>query len=406
MIIVITHTDFRLYWPARIAALNALLCSHGHTLLTIEIAGKGSPYDFAGKSQPPDALNWTCLFPDKKMEEIPSREASLALSNKLDGVNPDIVVAGSIAFSSGATAVRWCKSNNKPVVIFDNARLQDVPRSWFVNYIKRCIYKNVDAVISPAPSQSDAFEYWGVEKSRIFFGLNVIDNEWFSSHVEQYKKDKDRIREELDLPDQFILGVGRFIEIKNWLTLLHTFSEIKQVSSSTRWSIVLVGNGPEKHNITHYCKNHPDIDIVIKPFATQKDLCKYYSLATAVILPSFGETWGLVINEAMAAGLPVLVSDQCGCVQSLVEDNKNGYIFPPNDSKTLSEVLQRFMNITPAERILMGNQSSKKIQSWSLDSFSNAVWQAIEHGIRSPIERKRIIELFIIKSWKGRYRPT
>ncbi len=407
MNIVITHTDFRLYWPSRIAALKDLLFSHGHTLHTIEIAGKGSPYAFSQTNPPSHSLNWICLFPERTMESISGREASIALSNKLDEINPDVVLAGAIAFPSGATAVNWCKSRKKPVVIFDNARLQDVPRSWFINFIKRCIYRNVDAVISPAPSQADAFEYWGVEKSRLFFGLNVVDNDWFSSQVGQYQTLKDVIRKELEVPDQFILGVGRFVEKKNWLNLLIAFSAIKQDTHKNKYGIVLIGDGPEKNKITHYCRKHPNIHVIIRPFVSQTDLCKYYALAAAVILPSsYGETWGLVINEAMAASLPVLVSDQCGCAHSLVEDNKNGYTFSPNEEKEFIDVLQRFIAKPTIERILMGTRSNEIISNWSLDRFSQAAWQAIEHSVQFPVKRTRLIESFIIKYWKGRYRPT
>ena len=137
-------------------------------------------------------------------------------------------LAGAIAFPAGATVVRWCKSRKKQVVIFDKARLQDVPRSWFVNFIKRCIYRNVDAVISPAPSQAEAFEYWGVKKERIFFGLNVVDNEWFASRVDKCRNIKKLNHKELGLPEQFFLGVGRLIEKKNWRELVEAFAEVKQ----------------------------------------------------------------------------------------------------------------------------------------------------------------------------------
>ena len=406
MNIVITHTDFRLYWPARISALNDLLCAHGHTLHTIEIAGKGSPYAFSETKQPSHSSNWTCLFPERTMESISGREASRALSNKLDEINPDVVLAGAIAFPSGATAVNWCKSKKNPVVIFDNARLKDVPRSWFVNFIKRCIYRNVDAVISPAPSQAEAFEYWGVDTKRLFFGLNVVDNDWFSSRVNQYKKVKNQIRKELEVPEQFILGVGRFIKKKNWLTLLAAFSELKQDTHKNKWAIVLVCDGPEKNIITHYCKKHPNINIIIKPFASQEDLCKYYTLAAAVILPSsYGETWGLVINEAMAASLPVLVSDQCGCAQSLVINKTNGYLFSANESGDITRALQLFINNSTTAKTLMGKRSSEIISHWSLDRFSQAAWQAIEHSLQFPIKNNQLIDSLIIKCWKGRYRP-
>ena len=405
MHIVITHTDFRLYWPARIAALNDLLRSHGHTLQVIEIAGKGSPYSFAAKNSNISSLDWTCLFPERKMESLTGREAAKALWDQLERIKPDVVIAGAIAFPSGATAVRWCKSRYKPVVIFDNARLQDVPRSWLVNFIKKCIYRNVNAVISPAPSQAGAFEYWGVERERIFFGLNVVDNAWFSSRVDTFRSNKNLLLEELGLPEQFILGVGRLIEKKNWLQLVEAFAEVNQGILEKKWALVLVGEGPDKSKIKTFCKSRPLADVIMRPFASQEELCKYYALASAVVLPSSFETWGLVVNEAMAAVLPVLVSDQCGCADSLVEHGKNGYLFSPNNKSALIEVLQRFMNKDSDERIAMGKRSIEIISEWSLDRFSQAAWQAIEHAQKNPVRKKSFIDSLIIANWKGRYRP-
>jgi glycosyltransferase involved in cell wall biosynthesis len=339
------------------------------------------------------------------MESLTGNEAASALWDQLEKINPDIVIAGAIAFPSGATAVHWCKSKRKPVVIFDDVRLQDVQRSWFVNFVKRHIYRNVDAVISPSRSQSKTFEYWGVKRERIFFGLDVVDNDWFAKRVQKYKKNLVGIREELDLPEQFILGVGRFIEVKNWINLLISFAEVDKKISKKKWSLVLVGDGPEKYKIESLCNDRQIENVVIKSFVSQEDLCKYYSLASAVILPSISETWGLVINEAMASSLPVLVSDQCGCVESLVEDGKNGYLFSPKNNSEMTKIIERFFGNDHETKISMGKRSVEIICKWSLEIFSKAVWNAIEYSIKYPIIKISVSDSIIINNWKGRYRP-
>jgi hypothetical protein len=75
----------------------------------------------------------------------------------------------------------------------------------------------VDAVISPSLTQAPSFEYWGVDRNRIFIGLNVIHNHWFSSRVKNYRQNLNSIRNELSLPKKYILGVGRLVHKKNWL---------------------------------------------------------------------------------------------------------------------------------------------------------------------------------------------
>lgn len=407
MKIVITHTDFRLYWPSRLAALSRLIREKGHSLQVIEIAGKGSPYAFSGSSAVPTDLDWICLFPDRAMETLSIQEASAALFDKLEELQPAVVLAGSIAFSSGATAVRWCKIRGKPVVIFDNSRLKDVPRSWFVNFIKKCIYNNVDAVISPAPSQANAFEYWGVDSERIFFGLNVVDNSWFATRVEHLSQDPNRFREEMKMPRQFILGIGRLVEKKNWIKLVEAFNVARLTKPNNDWYLVLVGDGPMKVDLEKLCKSPGYSNVILRPFVSQEDLCKYYALTSALILPShYGETWGLVVNEAMACGLPVLVSNQCGCAETLVEPGKNGYLFSPDDKSELVEVLEHFFGYDFQLRLAMGERSKEIISKWSLDRFSQGAWQAIQYSLQCQLGAPSFFDALIINYWKGRYRPV
>ena len=148
MKVVITHTDFRIYWPARLRALTAYLNNKDIELEIIEIAGAGSPYDFSGNSAS-HPTNWHCLFPNKRMEDVLPSDANLALRRKLDDLQPDIVFAGAIAFPSGAVAVRYAIERKNKVIIFDNARLEDVPRSWLVDCIKKRIYSCTDDVLCP-----------------------------------------------------------------------------------------------------------------------------------------------------------------------------------------------------------------------------------------------------------------
>lgn len=407
MRIAIAHTDFRLYWPARLNALSQFLDAKGHILHVVEIAGKGSPYAFAGYTKERALLDWTCLFPEKTMESIPGREASSALFTKLEELRPDVVLAGAIAFPSGAAAVRWCKARNRGVIIFDNARLQDVPRSWPVNFIKRHIYRNVDAVLAPAPSHAAAFECWGVTPPRIFYGLNVIDNEWFASKVGKLRNGVGTIMADLDLPKKYILGVGRLIAKKNWVGLVNAFVLARKEGLGSGWSLVLVGDGPVKADLEELCRRPGYENVHLHPFASQEDLCQYYATASGLVLPSrFGETWGLVVNEAMACGLPVLVSKECGCAETLVDNGGNGYLFSPDVKESMVEALSRFMCLSDMQRNAMGERSREIISMWSLDSFVQGAWAAIQYAQSHPLPAPTLLDALIIHFWRGRYRPV
>jgi glycosyltransferase involved in cell wall biosynthesis len=404
MKIAICHTDFRVYWPPRLAALAEFLIQNNSSLHVIEISGQGSPYSFAGQSSHSNfPCPWTCLFPDKSMEDIKPRVASARLYAELDSLDPDIVIAGAIAFPSGAAAVRWAREMKRPVVIMDNARLEDVERSSMVNWVKRRIYANVDALFIPAPSHVPDYKFWGIAEEQMFFGINAVDNEFFTEKSDAARNNTETVRQQYGLPEHFFLGVGRQILKKNWSVLIEAFSLIR---AKDQWGLVLVGEGPEADALKNTALRH-NTKVTFLPFQSQESLCEIYGVADCFVLPSFGETWGNVVNEAMACRLPVFVSNQCGCAKTLVREGYNGWQFDPHKTEELAQLMNRFANLTNEERKQMGSNSLALVSEWGLGRFCEGAWQAVQYCVKqSPRGYVSIIDKMIINLWKGRYRPV
>lgn len=406
MKIAICHTDFRVYWPPRLAALSAFLKNNHSSLHVIEIAGQGSPYAFANKaSQNSFSSPWTSLFPEKRMEDILPKAASTHLYETLDNLEPDIVIAGAIAYPSGATAVRWARRRKKPVIIMDDARLKDVPRSFIVNWVKRRLYANVDALFIPARSHVPDYKFWGIAEKQMFFGVNVVDNNSFSARAALTQTNAAVVRAKYSLPKRFFLGIGRQIQKKNWRALIQAFAYVKQ---TPEWGLVLVGDGPEASQLKSAATG-TNVNIVFLPFQNQEYLSEIYGVADCFILPSlYGETWGLVVNEAMACRLPVMVSRQCGCAETLVRDGYNGWQFDPHNIEQLAMLMDTFISFSEEERKQMGDNSYKIIKDWGLDRFCTGIWQAVQYCIQQPVRGydTPVIDRILLNLWKGRYRPV
>lgn len=402
MKVAICHTDFHLYWRPRLNSLAGFLRKHDAELRAVEIAGKGSPYSFADEKH--DCPFLTCLFPGKRMEDIAPRKAHAALYNALDKLMPDIVIAGAIAFPSGAAAVRWARNNKKPVIIMDDARLLDVPRSALVNWVKRRIYSNVDAMFIPAPSHVPDYRFWGIAEEQIFFGVNVVDNHFFREKSDTAEKNAGVVREKYGLPGHFFFGIGRQIPKKNWHVLIEAFSLIR---ADEKWGLVLTGDGPEADSLKNTALRY-NVKVTFLPFQSQEDLCEIYGVADCFVLPSlYGETWGLVVNEAMACRLPVIVSNQCGCAKTIVRDGYNGWKFNPHTIQELAQHMKRFINLSDEERKKMGCNSWALISDWGLERFCEGVWQAVQYCVNHPSRGyESLIDRILIKIWKGRYRPV
>lgn len=389
MNIAIIHTDFRLYWPARLQALQCFLKTKKMTLHIIELAGSGSPYAFAERSHLA-IENWSTLFPEKKMEDLSGANIKKQLYTLLQKINPEVIIAGAIAFPSGALSINWAKKNKRGIVIFDDAQITDVPRNKIINFIKRRIYKNVDAMFYPASTWEETGFFWNFKAEQLFYGVNTVDN-YFWKQSEKTKK-------------KYHLFIGRLIPEKNITFLLNAYQKIKDKFQDFP-ELWFVGDGIEKKTIDKYIKDFHIETVETLPFVTQEELRSIYKSAECLILPSIKETWGLVINEAMASGLPIIASTQCGATATLVKEGINGYQFNPFDVQSLVEKWEKFYLQNPTDKIKMGQESYRIIQEWGLDKFTSGAYQAIEYALQHKSNYKGIIDYCIINLWKGRYRP-
>jgi glycosyltransferase involved in cell wall biosynthesis len=395
MKIVICHTDFRIYWPARIRALQSFLTEKRMELHIIEIAGKGSPYAFSDKTDA-EIENWHILFPEREMDNIKGREIQKPLFEMLDFLQPEVVVAGAIAFPSGALCVNWAKRKNKGVIIFDDAKIEDVQRNKIVNFIKKRIYGNVDAALYPAQDWKATGRHWGFKPEQLFYGVNVIDNAFW--------RKKDDLME--NAGEKYFLSVGRMIWKKNFLYIIDTYNQLKKNKINVP-KLYIVGDGIEKEKINKYIEENQIDGVKLFPFLPQQELISLYQNAEAFILASRRyETWGLVINEAMAAGLPIIASNKCGATNVLLKEGINGYVIDPNQTSSLYEKLTLFLRLSHEEKEKMGKFSEEIIKEWNLDRFSNGVYSAILYALTHKKKCRNPMDKFILAMWKGRYRPV
>jgi glycosyltransferase involved in cell wall biosynthesis len=276
-----------------------------------------------------------------------------------------------------------------------------------VNWVKGRLYRNVDAMILPAPSHGEDYERWGTPRDRMFFGLNCVDNAFFADRCDRWRNESESTRREMNLPDRFLLGVGRMIEKKNWHALLKAWEARMSEVTSRGCDLVLVGDGPERGRLEEVVRSSGIRNVHFRGFEDQEGLCRYYALASGLVLPSrHGETWGLVVNEAMAAGLPILVSRECGCAQTLVEDGVNGWTFNPADVAGIGEALGKWMACTGEHLRTMGACSQRQIGAWDVTRFAREATRAAVHVAGIPARRGSYLDRVLINTWKGRYRPT
>jgi len=170
------------------------------------------------------------------------------------------------------------------------------------------------------------------------------------------------------------------ISRKNYTGLLDAYVSYRSRVDAP-WRLVALGDGPLRSEIESRIERDSIVGITLAGFVQYKKLPNYYASARAFIHTAVLDQWGLVVNEAMAAALPVLVSTGAGCVTDLVRDGENGYSFSPSSPDALAKFMVEISGDSEL-RFRMGRRSRKIIAEWHPDRFGQALMSALDLAIK------------------------
>lgn len=242
--------------------------------------------------------------------------------------------------------------------------------------MKRC-----SAFVVPGKSSFQYVMNYEVPGRDIFTAPNAVDIKLFAQRAAVVRQEAARHRQALQLPLRFFLFVGRLVPEKGVFDLLDAYGrltpELRKVVS-----LVLVGEGSAREEVTRRALQIAPGQVRCPGFVHRDQLASYYALAESFVFPSHSDTWGLVVNEAMACGLPVISSDAAGCVADLVEDKRNGRVVRRGDVHQLASVMEE-LGRDSAGRARMGNHSRERILSYSPEACAAGIVQAAQSvGVR------------------------
>ncbi len=206
----------------------------------------------------------------------------------------------------------------------------------------------------------------GVNPDRLFDVPYAVDNAFFVRETALFKVRVAGTRVELGLPTDrpLILYASKLIPRKRPLDLLAAFRRLRE--GGIQAALMFVGSGELEPALKEYAKQHEVADVYFAGFRNQSELPKYYAVADIFVLPSEDEPWGLVINEAMCAGVPVVASEEIGAVPDLVRDGYNGLTYQAGEVGQLAHCLERLV-ADGAWRQQLGQNSLALIGDWNLD---------------------------------------
>jgi 1,2-diacylglycerol 3-alpha-glucosyltransferase len=341
------------------------------------------------------------LFVDKSIEEAQPAEIVAAVWRVLDDTNPDVVVVSGWSQSGALAMLLWARRRKRPAILMSESTAIDAKRNWLREIIKSRIVRQFDAALVGGKPQIDYVAALGIERERIFRGYNVVDNDFFSAAAEAARQDAVRLRTDLGLPRHYFLASSRFIEKKNLSRLVKAYVGYLAQSGNKPWDLVILGDGPLRSALMEQVGEAGVAQHVLFPgFKQYEELPTYYALAGAFCHVSTVEQWGLVVNEAMASGLPVIVSRNCGCALDLVRDGSNGYVVDPYDLAQITDRLKRLASADDLEA--MGQASKDIISAYHPNQFGAGLQKALLGLDKQPVQTmhwfdRKLIELLAVR---------
>jgi glycosyltransferase involved in cell wall biosynthesis len=306
------------------------------------------------------------------LDAAPLAKVVAGLDRILERAKPDVIAIAGYGDASMRHAARWARRRGARTIMMSDSQARDWPRRPWREWLKRrWVSRHFDAAFVSGASAASYAESLGFPPHRIWRGYDVVDNEYFAKRAALVRADGDRIRQELGLPERFFLFVGRLSPEKNLSRMVDAFAAASQLPTLQDWAMVLVGSGPLEESLRRQAARLGD-RVRFAGFQQLESLPSYYALASALVLPSISEPWGLVVNEAMASGLPVIISGQCGCVMDLVFPGVNGVVVDPQDPRSLESA---FVDLAADvdRRRLYGESSARIVQSFSPETWSRAL---------------------------------
>lgn len=246
----------------------------------------------------------------------------------------------------------------------------------------KAFFSQVAGFLAIGTNNANFYKSYGVREERIFWTPYAVDNDFFMERGRRLAGQKRFLHEkEGILPDlPVILFCGKLIEQKRPFDLLKAFASLEGYLKA---SLIFVGDGPLRAEMEHFIADHRLANVHFLGFRNQTELAACYAMADVLVLPSSFEPWGLVLNEAMCFGLPVITSDQVGAAADLVRHGANGFIYPVGDVQTLASCLRRMVEDDQACRV-MGQNSLTIISKWGLEESVQGVLRCLESVVCNP----------------------
>jgi glycosyltransferase involved in cell wall biosynthesis len=290
--------------------------------------------------------------------------------------SPDAILCGGYNYLASWQSLLWARRHRVPFSLWVESTTRDLRSgSHLVNFLKAKFMQQCAAFVVPGKASFEYVMSYGAPEESIFTAPNAVDTDFFAGRAQAVREDAATHRRTLRLPSRFFLFVGRLVRDKGVFDLIQAYGALAP-ELRAEIGLVLVGDGAARTDLEQQAKMIAPGTVCLPGFAQREELASYYALAEMLVFPTHSDPWGLVVNEAMACGLPIVSSVVAGCVADLVEDGWNGRVVAAGDAQQLALAMEELAN-NPAQRFQMGQRSHQRILHYSPEACAAGIANAV-----------------------------
>jgi len=307
-------------------------------------------------------------------ESLPQFSSALQAVRVVERCRPDIVIISGYSYLPTWSVLAWAKCHRKPVVLWFETNQFDQARSLAKEMIKRMFVGACDAAHVYGSSNREYLEFLGMKPAAIIEKRATVDSALFLKRSPAFHSEFRRF-----------IFVGRFSPEKNVPRLLDAFQIVRRKSPA---ELVLIGYGPDEHLLRQQARNLGlDESVVFAGAMTQDGVSQALADSDCLVLPSLSEPWGLVANEALCSGIPIIVSNQCGCARDLITED-SGWIVDPRDPEHMAEAMHKVCMLSVERLQEMGQAALKIAGEYTPEASAKRIMTSLE-GLLAATGRRR-----------------
>ena len=282
---------------------------------------------------------------------------------------PDVIINSAYDSPAYWQALLYCKLFRKVLLLMNTTTMMSEGSSAGMRgWLKRVMVRSADGFVAVGTKSREYLEFLGAAPANIRISLNTVDMDFFRDMVLEHRGQNGFLQERLRYPECLLVYVGRLVELKGLLQVLRALKEL----NDPEVGFLIVGSGPQEDELREYCKSNSLQNVYFEGFYQQEKLAKYYALGDIFILPSFQEVWGMVANEALAAGLYLLCSRHAGAAYDLIDDGVNGEVIDPKDVSGIADVIRKTKSRINGIRKRRQEISDDAVRDFSMEKSAKA----------------------------------